>query len=318
MEIIFNYPQYLWFLISIPLLAITHLFVLRFVRKKAMRFANFEALERVVSTGEHGIVHSHLVSKNIMLLISRLLILTMIILSISGMVLWYEGKASRFDYVIAIDSSSSMLATDLSPDRFSVAKDSAISFLDLITYNSNVGLVQFSGTSVMISPVTDMIDELKEEITGLRILQVAGTDLGQAIYTSINILPMNSNRPGVIILMTDGQSNVGAPLERAISYAMNRKVTVHTIGIGTKEGGTFIQGGLSQLAEEELKNIAEKTNGKYFLADSSENLQLAFREIAEINTENVPLDLSAVLIFFALSLMFVEWGLVNTKFRTLP
>jgi hypothetical protein len=99
---------------------------------------------------------------------------------------------------------------------------------------------------------------------------------------------------------------------------MNRKVTVHTIGIGTKEGGTFIQGGLSQLAEEELKNIAEKTNGKYFLADSSENLQLAFREIAEINTENVPLDLSAVLIFFALSLMFVEWGLVNTKFRTLP
>ncbi len=318
MQITFTYPGYLWFLLSIPLLALTHFFVLRFVKKKAMRFANFDVLERVISSGEHGIRHTHFISKNILLLVTRLAVVALIVLAISGMVFWYEGNIGEFDYVLAIDASSSMLADDLNPTRFDVAKRSAKSFLDSINYRSNVGLVKFAGVSEIVSPVTSSIDELKEEIDSLKISLKSGTDLTEAIFTSINLLPPYSGKKGVIILITDGRSTVGEPVRVGISYALNNDVTVHTIGVGSREGGSFMKGGISQLDEESLKEIAEKTGGNYYRASSPDSLDMAFKEISKIEKGKIDVQLSPLLMFIALTMLFMEWGLINTKYRTFP
>lgn len=318
MELIFTYPGYLWFLLSLPILALTHFFVLRFVKNRAMRFANFEVLERVVSSGEHGIRHTHFVSKNIGLLINRLIVVTLIILAISGITILYEGNISSFDYVIALDASSSMLADDMNPTRFDVAKESAKEFIDSISYESNVGLVKFAGVAEIVSPLTSSLDELKEEIDGLKMSLASGTDLTEAIFTSINLLPPVSDKKGVVILLTDGRSTVGEPIQTGISYALNNNVVIHTIGIGTLEGGTFMEGGISQLDEESLKEIAEKTGGNYYRASSPTALSNAFKEIASIDKGKIDVQLSPLFMFLALALLFMEWGLVNTKYRTYP
>ena len=66
-EITFQNPIYLWFLISIPLMILTHFYLLRQSKKKAMKFANFETIKRI--TGKK------LITKNISMLVLRSFIL---------------------------------------------------------------------------------------------------------------------------------------------------------------------------------------------------------------------------------------------------
>src|SRR3989338_4478169 len=101
MEIIFRNAFYLWFLLAIILLIALHFTTLKYIKRRALKFANFEAIERV--TG------SEIFSKNVLLLYIRLLIVICVILAAAGTTVWYTGKSSNVDYVLAIDASSSML-----------------------------------------------------------------------------------------------------------------------------------------------------------------------------------------------------------------
>ena len=83
MEITFEHPLYLLFLLFIPLLAAVHFYSLYYVKQRAMRFANFEALERVVQV-------KAVVPKNYLLLAIRMLVLVGFTLAASGVVFHYE------------------------------------------------------------------------------------------------------------------------------------------------------------------------------------------------------------------------------------
>jgi len=102
----FTNPFYLWLLVSIPLLIITHFFVLNYLNRRAVKFANFEAVKRVTGS-KLELKNVKTVSKNRLLLIIRTFVLFFLIISIAGPVLWYSGQSSEFDFVIAIDASSS-------------------------------------------------------------------------------------------------------------------------------------------------------------------------------------------------------------------
>ncbi|PIN68405.1 hypothetical protein COV94_04830, partial [Candidatus Woesearchaeota archaeon CG11_big_fil_rev_8_21_14_0_20_57_5] len=114
-------PRFLWLLLSIPLLVLSHIIALRIVRKKALAFANFEAIERV--TGKR------VVSRNTGVLVVRSVVFCMLILSAAGPVLWRYGVTESTTTVLAIDASASMLADDFSPNRLEAAKQAALMFL---------------------------------------------------------------------------------------------------------------------------------------------------------------------------------------------
>ncbi len=118
MEVTFNNPSYLWFLLSIPLLIIIHFITEKTSRKRALKFANYEAIAKI--TGES------IVSSNIVLLLIRVAVLGFIILAISGTVVYYVGPVTEADFVLAIDSSASMTANDIKPTRIEAAKTEAI------------------------------------------------------------------------------------------------------------------------------------------------------------------------------------------------
>jgi len=313
----FNNPFYLWLLVSIPLLILTHFFVLGYLKRRAVKFANFEAIKRVTGA-KFELRNVRAISKNKFLLVIRVFILLLLILSIAGPVMWYIGQSSEFDFVIAIDASSSMLADDLKPYRLDAARKASSSFVGSLKSRTKVGVVSFAGTSFVEQDLTNSLKDAEISINNIQVKMVGGTDIGGAITTSSNLLLMEENAR-VIILLTDGQSTVGMPVDEAVDYANKNYVTVNTIGIGTEEGGTFIRGDLiSKLDEPTLIYIAQKTGGKYYRAENEDELARAFEDISAISERKIPIDLSMGFIMVALALLFVEWGMINTKYRTLP
>ena len=311
MEIIFRNPAYLWFLLSIILLIFLHFVTLKHVKRRALKFANFEAIERV--TG------SEIMSKNVLLLYLRLLIVICIILAAAGTTIWYTGKSSNANYALAIDASSSMMAQDIKPNRLEAAKDAAVYFVDSLKARTEIAVISFSGSSFVEQDLTSDFISVKGAIRGIEVKYVGGTDILDAVVTSIDVLFKGKNLK-TIILLTDGQINVGT-VEEITTYARKNAVTIHTIGFGTIIGGNMNIGNIdvySKLDEDSLKAIAYNTGGTYYEARSKEELMKAYKDITTSTNVRLSFDASATLIFIALLLLIFEWFMLNTRYRTLP
>jgi Ca-activated chloride channel family protein len=310
MEITFVNPKYLWLLAIVPFLILTHFYGLKFSRKKAIKFSNFEALERV--TGGLNI------SMNLPLLLLRLFTLLFLIFALSSPILWYIGKGSNFSFLVAIDSSGSMLADDFSPNRLEAAKESALQFADALPKNSQLAVMGFAGVAFMKQSLTEDINKVKDAISAIKIERSSGTAIGDAIVTGSGIFEANE-KGKVIVLLTDGQSNVGTTIEEAIRYANEKFINIYTIGIGTEEGGRFAGiEAISKLDEDSLKSISQNTGGKFYKAQNNQEILQAYNEIARTTDKKIPLKLSLWLIILTFVTLSIEWIIVNTKFRSIP
>ncbi len=312
MEIVFRNPFYLWALVFLPIILIAHFISVRYNRARAIKFTNFVALARVSQKVK--------LSSNLTVLYLRLLVFAAIVFAIAGTTVYYEGSQVDADYILAIDSSASMLAEDFEPNRFEAAKLAAINFVDELPIHSSVGLVSFSGTSFVRLPLTVDKNLAKKSIESLEVLTSGGTSIGDAIVASSNLL-MNSAKPKVIILLTDGRSNLGIEKEIAIKYANQNNVIVNAIGIGSSRepiaSGNQTFGSLG-INEDELKDISSFTGGKYYHGSETNDLSSIYNEIAISKKSKASLDLSFFLLLFILITLLAEWILINTRFRIIP
>lgn len=319
-EISFTNPEMVWFLLGLPVLVITHFLTLKLKKSVALKFSNFELLMRTAPS--RAVTRAYggaLMGKDISILILRFFTLAALILAVAGFTIIYLGKSSDFDYVIAIDTSSSMKANDLLPSRFDAAKEIAKGLIDEVPFTTMTGLVVFSGTTRVAQDMTDEKRIIKNAIDLLNTSMFGGTDVGGAIIAGTNMLSKTQKQKSLVI-MTDGQSNIGMPLFDALEFAKRDGVTIHTIGIGTREGGVVpgIANATFQLDESMLKSVAENGGGKYFRASDSQTVKEAYESIASIKLARVKLRLAPYLLLFALIMLFVEWGIVNIKYRTVP
>jgi Ca-activated chloride channel family protein len=311
MELIFTDKIYLWFLISLPMLVVAHFWALKNTKKRALRFANYEAIEHV--TG------GKVLPRNYILLILRLIVVVLVILAVSGPVLYYVGEASDFDFVLAIDSSGSMLADDYQPNRLEAAKNAALLFIDSLKGNSRIGIISFSGISIVKQELNDDLNNAKDIIKNLEVETAGGTAIGEAIITSSNLL-LAGTRSKIIILLTDGQNNIGISPQEALKSISKEKIVIHTIGIGSEQGGKFLKelNVVSNLDEDTLKYIAQATQGSYHKAVNNEELKEVFKNLATTKETKLSFNISFLLMLIALFLLFGEWTLSNTKYRILP
>ena len=314
----FENPIYLWYLLSIPLLIYTHFYFLRHNKTKALKFANFEALKRV--TGEK------LITKNRPILALRLLILLCVILAVSGTVFWYEGKINDNDFVIALDVSASMAAQDISPTRLEAAKQSAINFIDTLDSRSNIGVVTFSSVTLIETPLIDNKGTLKKIIGNVDIAPAGGTDIAGAMITGTNLL-INSEKGKTIILITDGSNTASSfmqdSIENGVSYAEENHVIVHTIGIGSESGPIGYLPEYYNISavynDDNLLDISNQTGGFHFRVFSEEDFAQVSQKISQASTKAmIPIKLHYGLMLITLLLLFIEWGLINTRFKKLP
>lgn len=312
MEISFVNPDYLYLLGVLPILVVIHFISIKYVKRRALRLANFEAIKRVI--GEQ------IVSKNFGLLFVRFVVLLFLIMGLAEMTLWYKGDAVTSNYVIAIDASGSMLADDFQPNRLSAAKEASIIFLSQLKTKTKVGVISFSGIAYVENRMTESFSDVKTSINEIEIKSVHGTALGEALKGSANML-LNEQKASSIILLTDGRENVASEteLEKVINYVKENHIVVNTIGIGTVAGGVLPETGMvSTLDEDTLKNIAEETGGKYFRVEDRQQMEEAFSNIIETGVDNIPIRLKGPLLTIVFLLLIVEWILANTKYRAIP
>jgi len=294
----------------VPAILLVHFISLRKIKRKAILFANYEAMEKVFG--------KKILSKNYPLLAIRVLTLIFLVFALSGTVIVYEGYAGEADFALAIDASASMLAQDYQPNRVEAAKGAAQLFVDSIPAETKVGVLSFAGATFVQQELTDDYEKISNAITGVDIELAGGTAIGEAIVSSANML-MASEKNKVIILLTDGQNNVGISIDDALDYAKKFHVVINAIGIGTEEGGTvgntsFVAG----LDVETLELIAGQTGGEYYRAETKEELESTYEKIAYATKQKVSTDLSSYLMLIAVALLLIELILVNSKYRTIP
>ena len=91
-EVTFLSPYYLWFFMFVPALLLVHFVSLRKIKRQAMMFANYQAMEHVFGR--------KILSKNYPLLLIRVLTLVFLILAVAGTVIIYKGVVTDFDFAL--------------------------------------------------------------------------------------------------------------------------------------------------------------------------------------------------------------------------
>jgi Ca-activated chloride channel family protein len=207
-----------------------------------------------------------------------------------------------------------MEADDMVPDRITAAKNTALEFVESAPIGTYFGVVSFSGNALIEQGMTQEKSLVKNAINNIEVSVVSGTDLYEGIVTSTNLLVAQES--GAVIILSDGQINVG-DLDDAISYANINNVLIHSIAIGTLEGGRASYG-ISKVDEDSLRTVAFNTNGKFFRATNNDELVSSFGDVLEYKVRNVSFDLSSYLIITAILLFVLEYLLINTRYRIFP
>jgi len=195
------------------------------------------------------------------------------------------------DILITLDISESMLAEDLKPNRLKAAKEYIDNFISKLK-TDRVGLEVFAGKAFVQSPITfdyNVVRYYLSQITtntiNQRLMGLGGTAIGDALLSGINRFKNSPDRTKVIILLTDGETNIGANPVFVAEQARVAGIKIYTIGLGSKKGSKiFMNGRYYTLAfnEEDLKNIAQISGGKYFWAGNNNTLEKSLNTIQQL------------------------------------
>ena len=274
----FGNPYYLLLLIIIPIIYICN-----------KKFAeNNEGTVQISSAKlfSKKIKRKGLIRKNILLFFQYLTLLLIIIALSKPRIIdsLKETKMDVIDIVLVMDISSSMLATDFSPNRLEAVKKTAKNFIEE-RVSDRIGVLVFAGESFIQCPLTvdkDVLLSLMDEI------QVAeqsydGTAIGMAIANATNRLRHSDAKSKVMILLSDGSNNAGEldPLTSA-DLAAKFGIKIYTIGAGTNQDVSFIPGRgyiRNEIDEVTLQSIAKRTNGQYFRATNVSGLKDVYNTI---------------------------------------
>lgn len=241
------------------------------------------------------------------------------------------------DIAIVLDVSESMDADDLQPTRILSAKQVIRQFISQRP-NDRIGLVVFGGESVMKSPLTRDFDFLLNQVEEVRLRELKqGTAIGLGITNGISRLRKSQSKNKVIILLTDGDSNVGSinPVTAA-KLAAQESIRIYTIGIGQQDRVivpiyAFNSQGIkthliaqvpSYLNPQLLEEISQITGGKSYMARDSGMLSRILQEIDKLEKTKVLLTAQTEIeeLFFypallALLLLTVSYLLMETRFQ---
>ena len=301
MYIDFTRPFYLGFLLVIPIMIFLYFFSIKNLKGEALKFANFEAIAKVKGIDFY--------SKKFSLLLFDIFFVIVLVLALSGLTIFKEVSSSSFSFVVAIDSSQSMNAVDMTPNRLESAKQAANEFIDSLPIETYASIVSFSGSTKIQQELTKNKQELKFGIDKIKIENIGGTDIYEVVFNSMKILESQKN--SAIILLSDGQINTGS-ISNSIEDAKRNNIVIHTIGVGTIEGGNA-SFGISKIDEDSLKALAYNTGGIYFNAKDEKSIAKSFSDVYSLTKKLGEFELTPYLIIFSIILFIGKQFLIGVN-----
>jgi Ca-activated chloride channel family protein len=266
------HPHLLWLLLLVPVLA---LLVWRRERRRRAALAAFAESDLLPRLAPDVAPRRRGVREGL-----RLVALALLVIALAGPrwgSRWEEVRREGVDLLIALDTSRSMLATDVKPNRIERAR---LAILDLVTKlrGDRVGLVAFAGAAFLECPLTLDYGAFAASLnaTGVGTIPRGGTNLAAAIETSLDAFEARQGRYEALIVITDGESTEGE-WEEAAEKSAELGVRIYTVGIGTAAGELIPAEGSgetwvkdregqvvkSRLDETTLQEIALATRGAY-------------------------------------------------------
>jgi Ca-activated chloride channel family protein len=199
------------------------------------------------------------------------------------------AKREGQDLMIAVDTSSSMLAEDMKPNRLARASIFVQQLLERLQ-GDRVGLISFAGDAFVHCPLTTDYGAarifLEEALSGIN--PTRGTDLAQAVRVGVSAFPQE-DEPGhrMLLLLTDGEDHGGKAVSAA-EDAARQGVRIDVVGFGALGGqpiplydergdkagfkkdknGEVVR---TQLDEETLREVARVTRGTYCRASADQD-----------------------------------------------
>ena len=210
-----------------------------------------------------------------------------------------ERWIENIDIMLILDTSSSMEGMDLKPNRMESLKKLAEKFIDG-REQDRIGLVVFAGDAFSYAPLTTDYTLLKSLLKTVKIkmLPTDGTAIGSALAVAVNRMQESKSKSKVAILLSDGENTAGQiDPNTAADLAYGYGIKVYTIGIG-KNGkvpypATNVFGMKTTMMvensfnEKTLREIADKTEAKFFRATNNKALEEIFEIINEFEKSEV-------------------------------
>jgi Ca-activated chloride channel family protein len=229
-----------------------------------------------------------------------------------------KNAHQRAVVVVALDTSSSMLATDVSPDRFTAAKAAAKAFIRELPAQIDVGLVAYNAQAALVAAPTAQHEQVATAVD--RLTMSGGTAMGDALRTALTAVLTGvtaSNNPAArIVLLSDGGSTTGSPLQDAVAAVAAAHVPVSTIAYGTDHGVVVANGRTYQVPVDTatLASVAAGTGGTAYRAASAADLRSVYSDIGtQLVTDTARTDIAdlfagvAVLLLLGTAVPSLAW-----------
>jgi Ca-activated chloride channel family protein len=247
------WPWFLLLLWLIPFLIAVYIWILRRKRRFVVRYSSLSLIREALSKWSRWRQHFPFAL--------FLLGLISLIIALARPVTRIEVPLNRTTILLAIDVSRSMCATDVPPNRLTVAQEAALAFIEEQPAGTQIGIVAFAGFAEIIVPPTKDKEVLQQAIRSFT--TSIGTTIGSATLKALDAiaeinpavapshfdlsnevnqqeLPEKVYQPDIIVLLTDGANSQGPHPLDAAQQAADRRVRVYTIGFGTTEPGPMV------------------------------------------------------------------------------
>ncbi len=249
----FLWPWILTLLVLIPLLVLFYIWILRRKRKYAVRYSSLSLIREALP--KHARLRRHF--PFILFLVS----MAFLVIAAARPRTEVEVPIDRTTIMLAIDISRSMCATDVEPNRLTVAQEAALAFIEDQAEDTRIGIVAFADfAEIVVTPTNDK-EALKAAVNNFT--TSIGTAIGSATLKSIDaISEINQSvaqsgvdlssvvdddisetglfQPDIIVVLTDGANTRGSlPLDAA-HQAADRQLRVYTIGFGSDDPGEMV------------------------------------------------------------------------------
>lgn len=274
----FKTPERLWVLLVLPVLVIIYLVLLRLKGRSSMRFTNTGVLGRVLGSQARWTRH----------LAVAMSLCSLVALGLA----WAQPLGTekvpreRATVVMVVDTSLSMEAKDVEPNRLEAAKAAAIDFIHGLPATYNVALVALDGSPSIVVPATTDRGPLERVLTALELGE--GTAIGDALTVSLQAVQdappaegQEEPAPAMIVMLSDGGNTDGMDPAEGAQQAKQAGVPVYTIAYGTENGYVDLDGQRFNVAPdtEALRAISQSTDGEAVSADSVDSLKDAYKKI---------------------------------------
>ncbi len=337
----FVWPELLWLLLLLPLLAALYLWLLKRRKKVSLQYSNLALVKQAMN--QQGSWRRHVPP------ILMLIALGGMLFAAARPMMTIQLPSNKQTIMLAMDVSGSMRAKDVEPTRLVAAQNAAKAFLAELPRHVRVGIVAFAGSAQLAQLPTLAREDLNTAIDSFQLQR--GTATGNGIALSLATLfpddgidishmqwggsgPLPRARPlgeqkkeenkkdpvapgsytsAAIIMLTDGQRTTGIDPMEAAKMAADRGVRVYTVGVGTVNGETIGFDGWSmrvRLDEETLKQIANRTAAEYYYAGTAADLKKVYESLSSrLGVEKRETEVSGIVSLIAAAFALVSAAL---------